>query len=67
MNKATNDKVNVNNRHLKAILIGGGVCAVIGAYLGFMAGFTKEGAGAGFLLGWVVGEIVGLAVSETNN
>ena len=47
--------------HIKAILIGGGVCGIIGALLGYLAGFTLEGAGAGFVIGWIVGEIFGLA------
>ena len=52
--------------HLKAMMVGGGVIGLIGAGLGFMAGFTKEGAAGGFFFGWMIGEIFGAAVAESN-
>ncbi len=53
-------------RHLKAFFVGGAIFGFIGAFFGYMAGFTKEGAGAGFVLGWLVGEIFGAAVSSSD-
>ncbi|GLQ33600.1 hypothetical protein [Litoribrevibacter albus] len=47
--------------HLKAMLVGGGIVGTIGAFLGFMAGLTLEGSGSGFLIGWIIGEIYGVA------
>lgn len=47
--------------HLKAMLVGGCIVGTIGAVLGFMAGLTFEGAGSGFFVGWIIGEIYGVA------
>jgi hypothetical protein len=53
--------------HLKAILIGGSVFGCAGAFLGYMAGFTSEGASGGFILGWIIGEIFGLGADSSKD
>lgn len=47
--------------HLKAIVIGGGIVGGIGTLLGYAASLTEEGAVLGFVLGWVVGELLALS------
>jgi hypothetical protein len=53
--------------HFKAILIGGSVFGCVGAFFGYMAGFTSEGAGGGFILGWIIGEIFGLGADSNSD
>lgn len=62
----------MNNRknsssHVKAIFIGGSIFGFIGAFLGYMAGFTSEGACSGFIFGWTIGEIFGLGADNGNH
>ncbi len=45
----------------KAHLLGGSLCAVIGAGIGLLVPGTGRGALVGALIGWMVGEILGLA------
>lgn len=52
------------NKHLKAILVGGTIFGFAGAFLGFMTGLTLEGGLVGFAMGWILGEIVGVATSD---
>lgn len=54
----------ITKKHIKAMFIGGGAVGIIGAGLGYLAGFTGEGAVAGFFVGWLVGEIIGLAAAS---
>jgi len=53
--------------HAKAMLIGGGCCGLLGAFLGFMSGLTLKGAASGFLGGWLLGEIFGVFISESDS
>ena len=53
--------------HVKAMLSGGSIFGCVGAFFGYMAGFTFEGAGSGFLFGWVIGEIFGLGAAPSSD
>lgn len=50
--------------HFKAMVVGGSIVGAIGAFLGFMTGLTIEGAGSGFFVGWIIGEIYGIATVD---
>ena len=52
---------------LKYTVIAGIVFGGVGAFLGFMAGMTPEGAAAGFLIGWSIGEIFAVAASDKDH
>jgi F0F1-type ATP synthase assembly protein I len=62
---ADSRKEGITAVHLKAMLIGGGIFGPVGAFFGYMVGLTGEGAGIGFVLGWVVGEIAGLTARSS--
>ena len=60
-------KRKTRSSHFKAILIGGGAFGCVGAFLGYMAGFTSEGASSGFIFGWIIGEIFGVGAGSDND
>jgi len=52
---------------LTSILIGGVIVGSFGGVLGYMAGLAKEGAMAGFTLGWIVGEIFSIGARDADS
>lgn len=46
----------------RRLLIGGAIGAFLGAAIGFLTGLTAREVGAGAVVGWVLGEIIGISV-----